>query len=49
MNTDEIILVEDLIKYYGKLDNINYGDFPKALIPLVKKSLIKYQNFIKKT
>jgi hypothetical protein len=42
-NVDEIGVVEELEEYYGSLDNINYDDFPKSLIPMIKRCVEHYE------
>ena len=42
---DELQLAEDLIEYYGNLEDVNLGEFPKPLIPLIKRSIVEYKKY----
>ena len=44
---DEVQLAEDLIEYYGNLEDVNLTDFPKTLIPLIKRSIVEYKKYNK--
>ena len=44
-NIDEIGTGEDLEEWYEGLENINYDDFPKSLVPLIKNAVKEYLEF----
>ena len=44
---DEVQFSEDLIEHYGRLEEVDFGDFPKSLKPLIEASIAEYKQYNK--
>ena len=44
---DEVQFSEDLIEHYGSLEEVDFGNFPKSLKPLIEASIAEYKQYNK--
>jgi hypothetical protein len=42
---DFVELGSDLEESYEHLDSIDYADFPKSLLPIIKRAIEEYRNY----